>query len=202
MAVIYPYRLSDLTATGNVPVDGAAVRGVHFNRLFREISAIQAALGPGDRLRGDYSTLKARIGAEMQENGNLTSELLGEPDRSGNKLGSTVFWDSQQEAVTFSIPGTPDGDRYFVRMAYTAWDDPPVFLCAYADSTNGWQAEAARLLVYDESEIGVSVNVRRFNGASVGSSISGDLHWLAVSRETKVWAGNKAWGLPPIRTGS
>jgi len=200
--IIYPYTTSDLVNTGNVPSDGKYVRAIHFNRLFSEISALQSALGPGERLYGSTASLDARLDGEMNEDGTLERELLTDSDESGNKLGSTRYWDSQKADTQLSIPGSTAGQTEFIRLAYSAWDEPPAFFCCWGDDDNIWELNAARDLINGVSEVGVQVAFRKFNGGSIDATIDGEVHWLAVSRNRRTWQGGRAWALPPVRTGS
>lgn len=205
MAVLYPYTLSNLDGAGTIPLDGEPVRAVHFNRLFRELVSIEAALGNGRQLRGDAAagpTLDDRLSGEMAQDGGLEREMLTDDDPSGNRRGAVRFFDSQVEDIITTEPSSTNISNIFIKLAYSAWDEPPCFFFIMGADAGTWQADWARRMITATSEVGARINVRRFNGASLQNTIDGELHWLTVSRNFKVWEDNVAWALRPVRTGS
>lgn len=198
--VIYPYTLSNLSGAGAVPADGKPVRAVHFNRLFREISGIESALGNGRQLRGD-STVGPRLAdrlSELNADGSLKRELITDDDYSENKRGAYRYFDSQVESVTF----TTSSMRTTVKLAYSVWDEPPAFFFTYGNTAGTWEPNLARRLMLGISEVGCRLEGRKFQGNPVDATTNLHVHWFAVSRSLKVFEDNVAWAIRPVRTGS
>ncbi len=198
MPVLYPYTLPDLNGSGARPTDGKPIRAVHFNRSFREITAIQAALGEGDQLRGDLASLKARLAVNMNNDGSLKQEMICDNDQSGNERGGYRYFDSEAKIASLSAGKT----RVLVRLSYTHYREPPVFIgCVAHANADTWLANVASQAVEAVSEIGCRLTLRQSDGSAPTAAVSFRYHWLTISSEPIVWEDNVGWAMKPVRIG-
>lgn len=202
MSYAYPFALSTLATTGDRPADGKPIKASHFNRLFSEISALESAIGTNPQ--GNKTSLKSRLAVYLNDDGAYKRAFLCEDDPSGNKRGTTRFWDSQVDSVTINAGAVTGGKPLvFIPLAYSAWDDPPVFVaCWQRTAAQGYRDELTMNQILASSEVGVNYDVRKFDGTSINTADPEKLAWVCVSRNLKVWEEDVAWCLPPARTGS
>lgn len=202
MGYSFPFSLAQLSSTGARPIDKRPVYAVHFNRLFQEVTAIEAAIGLNPQ--GNKTDLKTRLAVYLNNDGTYKRALVCEDDPSGNQRGTTRFFDSQVESITIN-PSSTAGAKplVFVPLAYTAWDDPPVMVvCWQRTIAQGFNDNLTRNQILAISEVGMNLDVRKFDGHSIDASDAEKLAWIAVSRGLHVWEEDVAWCLPPARTGS
>lgn len=202
MGYSYPFSIATLSSTGAKPTDKKPIYASGFNRLFAEVTALEAAIGLNPQ--GNKTDLKTRLAVYLNADGTYKRAVVCEDDPSGNQRGTTRFFDSQVDAITINAGGVTGGKPLiFVPLAYSAWDVPPVFvLCWQRTVAQGYRDELTRNQILAISEIGVNVDTRKFDGHSIDTSDAEKMAWIAVSRNLHVWEEDVAWCLPPARTGS
>lgn len=197
MSFPYPYASSALGTKGAIPADGRAIRADHFNRLFRSVVALQAAIG--ELPEGDAASMKARLAVEMLGDGHFGRSVMCEDDPSGQNQGTRRFWDAQQQEVQLGVIGNRS---FAMSIGYTMFEEPPVCMaCPHQTQAQGYNEDMSRrLLVEVEPE-----NVRLWFSAIDGttpSTATRAVAWLVVSQNLHVYENDKTWLLPPTRTGS
>jgi hypothetical protein len=193
----FPYQLANLLGDGSRVLDGEPIRAIHFNRLHREIVAIQSVLGKD--IEGGLSNLKARLALEMNGDGSYQREVLVEDDQSGNSFGARRYLDTQQQDFS-----PVDDLTYALNVGYTIFDDPPVvFLCAQVDSADAYRVGMARKFLTEVTPEVVRVWFNDYDGGGPsGQPFTETMAWVAFSGALHTFPNDRSWGMPPIRSGS
>ena len=201
MSYAFPFAIATLSSTGDRPTNGRPIRDHHFNRLFAEVNALESAIGLNPE--GSLADLKTRLAVSMNGDGTYKKELLGPDDPSGNKRGTTVFADTQWTDATINSASITGGKpNVFIPLAYSPWDEPPVFIgCWQNTNASGYDTDLALHVILAISEVGVNYDVRNINGTVPNTAKTRNVAWLCLSRSLQVWEDDVAWCLPPARTG-
>ena len=199
MSLRFPYDLPDLTGAGDVPADSEPARGIHFNRLFREIAAIQATLGINPE--GSRSTVLARYSEEIRTaDGGFKKELGCEDDPSGNKRGCRRYLDSQWILVD---TGSTQEARTTLKFGYTLFPEPPALIFGILrDDADGYAQGLFQRTIFALSEVAARIDVRTNLGAAPPANLDYRIAWMALSRNLLIFEENVAWAMQPVRTGS
>lgn len=197
MTLKYPFASSALASKGAIPSDSLPNRAEHFNRLFRSVVALQAAIGKD--IEGTVADLKTRLDFEMNAGGQLAREVITDDDPSGNEQGSRRYWDGQQQNVTVGSPGR----TFPMSIGYTLFAEPPVVMfCVHPTAAQGYNTDMSRKLLVDIEPENVRVFFSAIDGASPLATATRAVAWLTVSQNVEVYENDRAWILPPNRTGS
>lgn len=195
MTARYPYQLAGLS-TGAVPTDGRPIREIHFNRIFAEVSAIQATLGKG--IEGNETDLVSRLDLQMNPGGALMNEIICEDDPGGNSKPTRRYADTGTE------PFTPDVNETFpVSIGYTLFDriSPAFFFTVHTTTADGFINNMSRRFVTLSSPEAVRIFFSQIGGG-VFTPAETDVAWFAISSEIHILEDDVAWAAPPVRTGS
>jgi len=197
MSMRYPFAASGLSTGGAIPSDGRPVRAEHFNRLFRAVVALEAAIGKD--IEGNESDLKTRLAVEMHGDGELRRSVMCEDDPSGNQAGTRRYWDAQQQNVDIGTSGR----TFPMSIGYTLFDEPPVCMaCCHQTQSQGYNEDQSRRLLVDIAPENVRLYFGRIDGTGPISVVTRAVAWLTVSQNLHVYENDKTWVLPPTRTGS
>jgi len=197
MTMRFPYALSGLGTGGAIPANGRPVRAEFFNRVFRSVVALQAAIGKD--IEGSKTDLKTRLAVEMLGDGHFERSVLCEDDPSGNQAGTRRYWDSQQQNVNVGTTGK----TFALNIGFTLFEEPPVCMaCCHQTQAQGYNTDQSRRLLVDIAPENVRLFFSQIDGTGPASGVTRAVAWLTVSQNLHVYENDKTWVLPPTRTGS
>lgn len=196
----FPYSIAVLTTGNGVPSNGTPVHARDFNRLFSEVTALEAAIGKG--IAGNKADLKTRLAIDMNDDGTYKKELLCEDDPSGNKRGTARFLHGNISTGTIELNKVLNVyvDLFF-KLPYCLYPSPPVVISWLGSTVAGHQVGLERPQIRAISEVGVLLEVRDHAGGAAGA-LSYNVHFFALSLDLEVFEDNVPWAIPPVRTGS
>lgn len=198
MAYSFPYSIVALTSGSGVPSNATPIHARDFNRLFQEVTAIEAALGPNPQ--GNKADVKTRLATALNDDGSYKKELLCEDDPSGNKRGCGRYLYLISESLTFDLDLPRTGyTEGFRRHSYTAFPNPPVFFWNVVSAA--YDVKYDRMQLKAISPIGAVIDTRDNDATPFGSTHSIVTTSIAISSELEVYEEDVPWGLPPVRTG-
>jgi hypothetical protein len=205
MAYSYPYSIATLSSTGDKATNGRPIRPNHFNRLFKEVNALESAIGLNPQ--GSQADLKTRLTQYLNDDGTYKKELVCEDDPSGNNRGSARYinlgaWAGNTVKKTLiQLGGVTYLATTMIPLPYTAFDDSPVTICCIR-STSAVLASYERLQILASQPFVVTIDCRGHAGAVFGgATLSIDFVVMNISQFIKTFQEDVAWCLPPARTG-